>query len=181
MKGAIERRAQQFRHAGVDDGEVGVAGPRFEVDDARQEHARGCRDRAPRFEDDRQARRPYLVEQRGHVLAEIGHLAAIVRDAEATAKIHVLEAGAGVLQLATEARGRAAARRRLDGALRTDVHVNGDELERSPAADRPEQPAHIVERHPEFVDLETGRDMRVAFRVDVGIHAHGDARRASQP
>ena len=41
--------------------------------------------------------------------------------------------------------------------------------------------AHIVERYPELVDLEAGRNVRVDLRIDVGVDAQRHARYESQP
>ena len=67
------------------------------------------------------------------------------------------------------------------GHLRADVHVKGDQFERSAAPDRLEQRAHIVERNPELVDLEPGRNVRMALRIDVGVDAQRHARHQPQP
>ena len=50
----------------------------------------------------------------------------------------------------------------------------------APAGQRREQLARRVERHAELVDLEAGRDVRMALGVDVGIDADGDARRRAR-
>ncbi len=64
--------------------------------------------------------------------------------------------------------------------LRPDVHVHGHQLQKRPAVERREQLARGVERHAELVDLEPGRNVRMAPGVDVGVDADGDAGGAAE-
>ena len=59
--------------------------------------------------------------------------------------------------------------------------MNRDERERTPAPDRLQHVARLVERHAELVDLEAGRNVRMALRVDVGVDAHRHTCRPPEP
>ena len=64
--------------------------------------------------------------------------------------------------------------------LRADVDVDRDEPQERPAGHRVEQLARRVDRHAELVDLQAGRDVRMAPGVDVRVDADGDAARPSR-
>ena len=59
----------------------------------------------------------------------------------------------------------------------SDVDVHADRLEPLLARVLAIDLARLLEGHAELVGLETRRNVRVALRVDVGIHAERDARR----
>ena len=61
------------------------------------------------------------------------------------------------------------------------MNVDGDELERGTPGQAGEQPVGLVERHAELVDLEAGRNMRMAPGVDVGVDANRHARHEPRP
>ena len=67
------------------------------------------------------------------------------------------------------------------GDLRPDVHVDGHQLQR--AARRrviANSARRVVERHAELVDLQAGRNVRMALRVDVRV-ARGSRRARRRP
>src|SRR5262249_1820092 len=73
--------------------------------------------------------------------------------------------------------GRQLCRRseRIDRSdLRSDVKMDGNQLDGSTVIDRREQLTRFLKRYTKLVDLETSRDMRMAFCVDVGVDANGD-------
>ena len=71
---------------------------------------------------------------------------------------------------------RGAAQRLEIHDLRADVRVEADDLDAGTVAHPPAQIARLGDRDAELVGLETGRDVGMAARVDVGIDADGDAR-----
>ncbi len=61
------------------------------------------------------------------------------------------------------------------------MHMNSHQLQQRAQGDGTHQLACRISRHTELVDLETGRDMGMALRVDVRVDADGDADWTADP
>ena len=183
MERPVKGRPQQLGHAGIDDGEVALGRARLEIDHPRNEDAGRSRDGAAGLDDNGQPCAADFGDECGRIGGGRRHIAAVVRDPETATQIQVLEhhpdARHFVAQASDERRGVPQWIERRD--LRSDVHVDRDELQRTACRNGREQLARGVERHAELVDLEARGNVGVAFRVDVRVDSDRDARRAAGP
>ena len=181
MKRAVQRRPQELGHAGIEDGEVAGRVPGLEIDHLRDEHACRPDDRAAWLDHDRQTVRTHFVHEGGDVFLGRHDSATVVGDAQSAAEVQVFEPDARAAKLAGEAGGK---RRRVSegaegGDLRADVHVNRHECQPPAAGHGGQQLPRLIHWNAELVDLQTGRDVRVSPRVDVGVDADGHAGRTA--
>ena len=109
------------------------------------------------------------------------HRPPLVGDAEPAAQIDVLERNAVVSQLQGQRRQRRGGATQRFGRrdLRADVNVHADEPEARDAAPLAIDGARVLQRDAELVAAQSGRDIRMALRVDVRVHAQRDARHAA--
>ena len=179
---AVERRAHQLGHAGVDDDEVA----RRRCAASRRRRAPAARRPARRSRGPARARsagrwRAIASTSVGDVVLGRRHAAAVVRDAEPAAEVDVLERDARRAQLAARARGQRGGRapQRIERRdLRSDVDVDGDELERRPRGRSSRAaPRASSSGTPNLLIFRPGRDVRMALGVDVRVDAKRDARR----
>ena len=171
VEGVVEHRPDQLGHAGVDDHEQRPARPLLDVDDARQQRARGRDDAAARLEDDREARVAHdraAARRRSRARS-----APACRRRRCRGRRRDRDARWRCRRRAARAPGRRAPRRRGAAASRSvicDPTWRAGRRPRAPATRRGAC-AQISRtssmRDAELVGLEAGRDVRVAPRVDV--------------
>jgi hypothetical protein len=102
----------------------------------------------------------------------------IIGRPEAAAEVHVLEWNPGVAQLDGDGGqcGGGALQRFRGRNLRADVHVHADESQSRQRATLPVDRDGLRQGDTELVRLESGGDVRMAARVDVGVDAQRHAR-----
>ena len=161
--------------AGVDDGEIFLF-TRLQVFHAREQHARIADQRAARLEIHFAMTVPAFIdmrEHRTHEFADSRRRFVVVRDAESTADIDVMNLRAVRFDLLDEVE------QFVDGVeirahfrdLRTDMAVDPDHVEIRHRRGLRVGRAGIGESHAELVRLEARGNIRMRLGVDVGIHA----------
>src|SRR5207249_2970866 len=105
-----------------------------------------------------------------------------VTNSKPTAEIDVLQPNPGCPQRVDEFEGFVEGRdERLDlGELRTDVEIDADDLQRGHRRRLPVKPRRLFVGDAEFGLAQTGRNMRMRARIDVGVDAQGHRRDLAQ-
>ncbi len=158
VEGAVQRRAHQLGHAGIQHGKAQAVGILLEVDHPRQQRARGADQRTPGLDDDRKAGVAHGGKNRRRVFGRRRHRRAVVGNSQAAAEVEVLDLDAVVAQLAGQHHGPlgGAAQRIERRDLRADVDVQPHRLEPRLSGVVAIELPHLLERHAELVRLEPG-------------------------
>ena len=174
---AVEHRPHQLGHAGIEDHERASVRPILDVDDPRQERARGSDDVASGLEDDGQAGvrgRPAAAPQRIPALT-----APVTRRTtpKPAAEIQVIDDDPVVAQFARECHdrlGRPAERIEV-GDLRSDVDVEADDLERLAPRERRQISRAASSAMPNLLVLSPVEICGWLRRVDVRVDPERDS------
>ncbi len=176
----VERRSQQVVHRRVDDREIAFLAL-LHVLDACQQRASITDDGTARLEQNLRARRSQHREQGFGVAVHFGWRLVAVSHAESSADVDMFERDAFGFQHPDQfqhAIERVAERREL-GDLRADVHVDACDLQRVAARGQPIQLSCGAKRHTELVVLQSGRDVGMGLRINIGVDPDGDGRALS--
>ena len=181
VKRAVERRPHQLGHAGVDHDEVARRVARLDVDDAREQHAGRPAIARPGSIDDRQRRsRRTALDQRADVVGRATAPRRRRTRCRARRRGRRIRAEIACCSSSPPASAASAAARR-SGSSEVICEPTWTWTATSFSDGRVvsvcEQLARVVERHAELVDLEAGRNVRMALGVDVRVDADRDARR----
>ena len=182
MPGAIERRADQIVHPGVDHQKI-ARRPGLHVFDARQENASIADDRTPGIEHHRVPPAAERGQRAAHERLDRLRRLILVANAHAAAEIDMAQAHAGRFQALDQLAQplcRGDERRRFV-QQRADVATDADDLERRHAGRTPVEPLRVRMRDAEFGFAQSGRNIRMRARVDIRVDAQRDRRRAPKP
>ena len=175
MKGLVHGRSWQIVHGGINDAKVFLL-TRFHKHHLRQTHASIAHQRATWFNHElfvAIAARIQFGQQLLPQLVGRGGRVAVVVDAQATAKINVVDGNAGrfnvVHQVQHAVHGVEVGR--YIGNLRTNVAVNAHDLQAGQCGGTLVGLKRVFMGHPKFVALQACGNIGVCLGVDVGVDA----------
>ena len=178
VPGFVQGRTHQVVHGCVNDGKV-LRLAFLEEFNAGKQQASIADQSTTGFQHDLQAASGQFVEQRVQITGD-GRLNLIIAilDSQAATQIDVVNRDAFCGQLVNE--GQNAFQRLGKGGgikqLRADVAINADDTDVRQGGCAAIQGQRVVVSHAKLRFLETGRNVGVGFRVDVGINAQADRR-----
>ena len=178
MKGLVHRRTGQVVHGRVDDAKVLLfAG--LQIQHLGQAHTRVAHQRAAGFDHQLALAVTPGVELGQQLRPQrigLGRRVAVVVDAQAAAKVNVVDGDARRFDLGHQVQ-HAVHGVQIGGAvgdLRADVAVDAHHLQAGQAGRVTVGAQRVFVCNAEFVAFEAGRDVGMGFGVHIGVHAQAD-------
>ena len=179
--GLVHRRAHQFGHAAVDDGEL-LVGALLDVEHAADERTAGRDEAAPRLEvDERTLGQLQMPAEHLEPSGEIRHgqvVGMLVVDTQATAHVDVAHRTAAPLQAPDQFVDPVAQRRKIPHVqdLRTDVEMQPAVLHMAQGESQVHHAVHLLVVDAELVLRQARGDARVGVRPDIRVDAQAHGR-----
>src|SRR4030095_12207838 len=180
VEGLVHRRPRQVVHGRIDNAEV-LFLAWLGVEHLGHAGAGIADQRASRFDDEPALSEAAGIEARQQLFPKRirgGRRVAVVVDAQTTAEVEMVQRDAGLLDRLDQVQDafeRFEVGRRF-GDLRADMAVYAHPPQPGQGSGVAVDRDGPVVRDAELVALETGRDVRMRLRVDVGIDAYADRR-----